>query len=320
MNDAVPPLEQCDVLDKVSLKSYRAKAAQWWRWLKTDKHHALWPQIYSMLLEDLTFRTLTAAAEADKESALHSPILARGLIQGHAATQGLSIRRLVDTSRKVISLRRLLMDIRNNLHLLTRENYVSGGGLPFDPDGAMQEYLAGGSGSGFWMPNTGNMAFFPSMQAHGAFDQLSGMSAGPRNRTDKIPKRAIDTLETWFRAKEIDEVVDWSNMRVAHAADEAAYQGVDFAALTPTIGKISTAQRQIVRTAEVISAYILRGPIHGSLIPVFQYSQFNRFEVAVRDPKAVKVAQKRWHELAEERDRWTNDVLRELTAEAFPCR
>jgi hypothetical protein len=57
-----------------------------------------------MLIGDMTFRTLAAAAEADKESALHSPIIQRGLLQGHAATQGLAIRRLVDTTRKVISL------------------------------------------------------------------------------------------------------------------------------------------------------------------------------------------------------------------------
>jgi hypothetical protein len=123
----------------------------------------------------------------------------------------------------------------------------------------------------------------------------------------------IDTLERWLKVKEISEVVDWSNMRVAHAADEAAHQGVDFAALIPTMGKISTAQRQIVRTAEIVSAYVLRGPIHGSLIPVFQYSQFHRLGMAFRDPQAIKIAQHRWHELAKQRDQWTDGVIRELT-------
>ena len=316
MSDTLPSVEQCDVLDRASLEAYRTKTAKWWRWLKTDKHHALWPQIYSMILEDLTFRTLAAAAEADKESALHCPILARGLLQGYAATQGLSIRRLVDMTKNVISLRRLLTDIRNNLQLLTRENYVSGGGLPFDPDGAMHEYLASVGTDGFWAPNTGKMAFAPSMQAHGVFDQLAGSAPGSRSRGDRIPKRVIDTLEAWLTMKEIDEVVDWSNKRIAHAADEAAHQGVDFFTLTPTTSKIATAQRQIVRTAEVISAYILRGPIHGSLVPVFQYSQFHRFEMIVRDQKVIKIAQERWYELAQERDRWTDDVLRALAAEA----
>ena len=318
MNDTMISIEQCDVLDKASLASYRAKIAKWRRWLRTDVHHALWPQIYSMLLEDLTFRTLAAAAEADKESALHSPILARGLLQGYAAVQGLSVRRLVDMTKNVISLRRLLIDIRSNRHLLTRENYVSGEGLPFDPGGAMQEYMVAGGAGGFWAPNTGNKAFLPSILAHGAFDQLAGLSAGSRKRADRIPGRLIDTLESWLKVKEINEVVDWSNMRVAHTADEAAHQGVDFAALTPTMDKIATAQKQIVRTAEAVSAYIVGGPIHGNLVPVFQYNQFYRLEMAVRDPQAIRTAQQRWHELAKERDQWTDGLLRDLIAEAVP--
>ncbi len=316
MTDNVPPVEECDVLDKDSLKLYRAKIGEWWRWLKTDKHHALWPQIYSMLLEDMTFRTLAAAADADKESALHSPILARGLLQGFAATQGLGIRRLVDLRKDVISLRRLLIDIKKNLHLVTRENYVSGDGLPFDPGKTMQDYLTRPESRDFWAPNTGKMAFLPSMQRHGVFDELSGVASAPGSRTDRIPKRVIDTLDAWLTVEEIDEVVDWSNARIAHAADEAKRHGEDLAALTPpTMGKLWTAQRRIVRTAEAITAHILQGPIHGNLIPVFQYSQFYKLDMAFRDQKAIKVAQQRWHELAKERDGWTDGVLSELSAE-----
>jgi hypothetical protein len=265
-----------------------------------------------MILEDMTFRTLAAAAQADEESVLHSPILSRGLLQGYAATQGLSIRRLLDQTRKTISLRRLLTDIKNNLHLLSRENYVAGAGLPFDGNAAAQQYLANNGTAGFWAPNTGNMAFVPSMQAHGVFDRLSGISPEARNREDLIPRRVIDALESWLNTKEIDEVVEWSNMRIAHAADEASYQNVDFAALIPTMDKISAAQRQIVRPAEVVSAYILRGPIHGALVPVFQYSQFRRLEIGIRAPRAITIAQRRWRDLTEERDQWADRVLDEL--------
>lgn len=313
MAETLPPVEICDVHDRESLRAYRVRAEKWWRWLKTDSHHALWPQIYSMVLEDMTFRTLATAADLDKESVLHSPILARGLLQGYAAMQGLSIRRLVDRTKNTISLWRLLNDIRNNLHLITRENYVAGHGLPFDPDAATQEYLARGNSSGFWADFTGSMAFGPSVQAHGIFDRLSGISVHARTREDRIPVRIIDTLLSWLNANEIGQVVNWSNMRVAHSADNASYQSVDFMALTPTIDNISSAQRLIVRVAETITAYILRGPIHGNLVPVFQYSQFNRLDVGVRDQRAIKAAQQRWHDLAAERDRWTNGVLDELS-------
>jgi hypothetical protein len=65
--------------------------------------------------------------------------------------------------------------------------------------------------------------------------------------------------------------------------------------------------------AEAVSTYLLRGPIHGAIVPVFHYSQFFRFEMVVRDQQAVKKAQKRWHELADERDhQWTRGLWEEL--------
>jgi len=77
MSETPLPIDQCDVVNKKALAGYRTVAAKWHRWLKADKHLALWNQIYSMLIDDLTFRALSAAAEADPESALNSPILAR---------------------------------------------------------------------------------------------------------------------------------------------------------------------------------------------------------------------------------------------------
>jgi hypothetical protein len=313
MNETLAPISQCDVVNKQALTAYRSKVAKWHRWLKADTHHALWKQIYSMLIEDLTFRTLSAAAEADPESALHSPILARGLIAGYAAMQGLAIRRLVDIDSGVISLRRLVMELQNSRAVLTREVYVAGTGLPYGPDEAFQKALASGTIEGFWAPNTGPTAFFPSMQAHAIFDMLAGTQPEARSRDDQIPKALFKRLSKWLSDSEIKSVVDWSNKLVAHAADQERNQRLDFASLRPTMGTVASAQRRLVRTAEVISAYILRGPIHGSLVPVFQYSQFAKLEVAMYDKQAVKIAHRRWGELAKERDQWTSGVLEELT-------
>jgi hypothetical protein len=284
MNDTVPPIEQCDVCNKASLASYRTKKAQWWRWLRTDNQNALWPQIYAMIIEDMTFRTLVAAADADKESGLHSPIIRRGILQGNAATQGLAIRRLAD--EKNISLRRLLRNIKENIHLITRENYVSGEGLPYDSNADAN-----------W-------------SAHLKFDRLAGTQPKSRSRADRIPKRVIKILEGWLDAKEIREVVKWTNTHIAHAADpENARTDV-----TPlTMDNIAVSQRNIVRTAEAVSAYLLNGPIQGAIIPVFRYSQFSRFEMIV-NREAVKKAQERWRELAEERDQWTQGIWEELLA------
>jgi hypothetical protein len=274
------------------------------------------PRFYSMLIGDLTFRTLAAAAEADEASALHSPIIMRGLVHGYAATQGLAIRRLVDKRRGVISPQKLLDDIRNHICLFTRENFVSGEGLPYDHQGAMQELLTRSGTAGGYAPNTGSMAFVHSMQAHAVFDQLAGTQSG--SRTDKIPKRLIGTIERWLKVQDIEEVVEWTNMRIAHAADQESCPEVNLAALAPTLDKISKAQRNIVRTTEAVSAYLLRGPTHMHIVPVLQYSQFHRFEMVVRDPQVVKRAQQRWRELTHERDAWTQGLLEELTGKCTP--
>jgi hypothetical protein len=47
-------------------------------------------------------------------------------------------------------------------------------------------------------------------------------------------------------------------------------------------------------------------------------SQFFRFEMAVRDPRAVKMAQQRWPELVGERDQWTQDLCDGLTGKSTP--
>ncbi len=138
------PLDQCDVTDRDALAAYRARQAIWLRRLRTDDHHAIWPQIYSMTLGDLTFQTIAHVANADSESALHNPLISRSLIQGYAASQGLAIRRLVDRRRDVISLHRLLLDIKRHRSLLTREIYVSGDGLPYDTANALQRALEPG--------------------------------------------------------------------------------------------------------------------------------------------------------------------------------
>jgi hypothetical protein len=94
MSIAGVPIDRCEVDDKDALARSRQKRGQWEHWLHSDPNHAIWRQIGLMLLQDLTFRALAAAADADPESALHSPIIRSGLTLGYAANQGLAVRRL----------------------------------------------------------------------------------------------------------------------------------------------------------------------------------------------------------------------------------
>jgi hypothetical protein len=42
-------LAVCDVADKRTLESYRAKRATWLSWINTDEHHAIWDVLAGMV-------------------------------------------------------------------------------------------------------------------------------------------------------------------------------------------------------------------------------------------------------------------------------
>jgi hypothetical protein len=307
------PIEQCEVFDQAALTRSRAKRQVWERWLHRDPNHAIWPQIASMLLHDLTFRTLATAADADEASALHSPIIRSGVVLGYAASQGLAIRRLVDMTGGVISLRRLNRELRNNRDLLTREIFVSGFGVPYDPDAAYAHSFSdapAAAGTISWVPMVGPSAFVPSMGLHERFDRLSGVTSGRRARGDRIQKRIFERIEGWLTAPEISAVVTWSHNTLAHASDRPT----NLSSAAPTFEAIAAAQRDIVRAAVAISTHILHGPVLGEIVPVLQYNQFHRFDRVVSDPAVQKMAAQRWLDLADERNRWGRDVFDALVA------
>jgi hypothetical protein len=276
------PVDQCDVVSKETLTAYREQEATWQQWLRTDEHHPIWPQIYTMVVNDITFRTIAYAADHDKESALHNSLVRQAFTQGYLATQGLTIRRLADKRRDVISLPRLLRDVKDKLRLITREVYVSGTGVPYESD----------------------------FRPHVRFDQLAGTRSDRRQRQDRIPRRVIDIIESWLDIDEIDEVVDWSHKFLAHAAD-VQRNPVDLTAISPTMDKIAAAQKAIVRAAEAVSAYILHLPSHMAVVPVYQFSKFWRFEQFVSS-ETVAEAAKFWNSLEDDRNNWTQSVYEAL--------
>jgi hypothetical protein len=127
-------ITQCDVPlgRRATLEAFRAKRETWLEWLDNDEHHAIWTTISAMIWTDVSFRTLTKLTVDDENSSLGNSLVAEALINGHVATQVLAIRRLMDNGSDVMSLRRLIKDVRRHFDLFTRENYVCHDGLPYD--------------------------------------------------------------------------------------------------------------------------------------------------------------------------------------------
>ena len=299
------PVAQCDVHDKATLQKYREKRARWLGWLQADPYHPIWSQITALIDEDLMGRTIACAAENDLESSLHNPMIKRMVINGHRDAQVLGIRRLMSKGNDVISLHRLLSDMKRHSDAFTREIYVAGCGLPYDTS------IASASPSLRDIPRTIPGSAFVSLDgpfgqstrseaAHQQFDRLSMTTSDTRERHDRIPKDLFAQLEKHIKGSGIDDIIKWSHQFIAHPGDATAQGWQD---LQITFDKVEVAQRSIVQVIHLISGAILQGPILFDIVPVAQYSRFAHLEKIV-GPGALKQARAKWKELENDRNSW----------------
>src|SRR5262249_23669215 len=163
---------------------------------------------------------------------------------------------------KVVSVNRLLKDIRANLNVFTREIYVSGRVLPYNP--SSETVVTSVTGPGFVSPSASILSPLQTEKAQQRFDRLSKITVHRRARTDTIPKGFIDCLERHFAKSGADDIVKWSHQFVAHAGDSQSNGWSDPDA---TFEKGISAQKSIVQVVQLISTQLLQGPSFGRLVP-----------------------------------------------------
>ena len=257
-NEYAYTIAQCDVSPdkRAALESFRDKRRVWLSWIDADEHHAIWQVLSSMVWSDASFKTLTHFAIDDEDSALNNSLLAEALLAGHVANQVLAIRRLMDDrSADIISLRRLVKDLRRNFQLFTRENYVCFDGLPYDHEAVQREEMQRMVGKGaFWGETSGPGAHGTSRMAHEQFDRLAAIDPAKRRREDQLPVSLLVTIEEWINKSDADELAQRSHAYLAHAGGPKARKRI--AELKVTTGKITNAIKALARAAEAVSAWI----------------------------------------------------------------
>jgi hypothetical protein len=269
-----------------------------------------------MVWTDVSFRTLQQTVidheERNAATCLQNTLIAEQLIQGYVAQQVLGIRRLLDKTSGVISLSRLILELRGNWQVFTRENYVCHDGLPYDYDAVMMKEMAARVGTGgFWALTTGPDAWAIAKMAHEQFDRLAGIGPGKRTREDRLPKSLLGTIEGWLDGSGADELANWSHAYLAHAGGPGRRKQI--AESLVTADKISEAIRTLVRATEAVSAYVLfaGGRLNG-LMPVVQFDQFEHLDQpAMRLSHEAKAANV-WDALGRKRDTYAAGVEDDL--------
>lgn len=307
-------VDQCDVDDKDQLKIFRSKLSEWWSMIEGDEQ-SVWNQIYEMMWMDAVFRTANAARGLAKgyDASSKNYDLSSLIDRGYVSVQALAIRKLMEKAAKkpdkqVISLRRLLDDIRAQRAAITREMYVANDGLPYDPlpgqGRFLEEALARGS-SGAWvsgLPLEGPDAWSSSERKHEIFDRLSGVSPDKRNKEDLIQEALFVDMDDLLKNSGYQKIKGFVDKFVAHASDSYSRSSVDFPCGF-SLDAIRVCHKAICKVAHAISVDILWIGSRG-VIPVAQYDKFHSLDRPWVKEADVEALSQFWDKHVSDTQKW----------------
>jgi hypothetical protein len=302
-------IEDCDVIDRAALAEYRIKRDEWLRWyeLEMGGPNSIQQQLFSMHFVDMAYRIILEARQTqDSSNSLpQSPLLSHLLDQGYVATQVLAIRRLLDSRKDVISVRRLLGDISKCRWLLTREIYVCYDGLPYDSES--WNILPQTIETKIWgieAPGLGN--YLGSSERHKTFDQLSGTAPATRQRHDLIQTSIFDKLELWLDSVEATKLVTLSHKFFAHAADMDSLGSLEYSGIA--LADISAIQRAIIRVERAITDELLFVAESRDVVPMPPLGLFKGLDLPVVREEAINNMYERWKQMSDERNKWSQGI------------
>lgn len=310
-------LGRCKVKDKDRLREFRQLRKKWISWINGP----IIIEIASMMTNDVLFRTINEArriaTEKPDDTVDFNGHVAHLLDAGFVTAQLMSIRRLVDESDDVISLRRLYGDLKKHKHLITREIYVCYDGLPYDFAPVRQKQLfraAVRNGSPLVarrVPNEGPRAWAASQRLHEQFDKLSSKGPTHRQRGDCIRGAIFKDIESRFDL--CSKMRRAATEKIAHLPDPKTWrqdrkQNPGIAkgrAYAITLGNIRQAQRAICQISHIISGSLLWNASY-SLVAIPPYDYLKHFDKGWCSKENLNKLRRFWEQQANAVDEWTN--------------
>jgi hypothetical protein len=201
----------------------------------------------------------------------------------------MAIRRLLDNGtpsgpHSVTSLYRLLADIENHAHLVTRENVLAASGLPYDYATKMAELRRAADGT-FKCEGKERKDCDYSENAHKCMDFLAGVDALARSPRD-TGKVAIFQ---WLREKlaRCERIHVFVNKFLAHSATPESRATIDKKETDVSLGQILDAHKIICQIAECVSQNLFLRSIGGP-VPVSVNDPLKHFEKPWMTEEAIK--------------------------------
>jgi hypothetical protein len=257
-----------------------------------------------MLLSEMSFRVVREEGAKDPTSMLNVPLVAHLLNSGYFSSQVLATRRLLDSRSDVISLRRLINDIRENRDLITREVYVSFDGTAYAPELPELEI------QGLQPAESPFSEWNRSRVRQERFDKLSKVLPDNRARDNKIHESVFSKMDNWINSSGASKLITLSHKYLAHAAQQSSIStaiptGLSFA-------EVEGIQKAVVQSMRVIYDIILSSGTYSEVVPMVPLGFFGKVWNGESLIESTARMNKQWDEMAEERNQWVRDLDSDL--------
>lgn len=233
----------------------KPKIETWKGWLLGDDENSVRNQIFRLIWDTAVFEIVKTSHnlsfQRGGESALPNWAVSDLILYSYFETQVVAIVRLLDNRSDVISLKRLVKDIRKSHRCLTRKNMLDVLGLPYDyEDGLADAHTSNNPSEFIRCANSENM--------HKRIDLLVGvLAAGQRKPTDTVRECVLDWIEKRLEIIELEDIRKYRNKFVAHAATAESRKWKNTDDFKISLGKISEAHKIICETSAFIAENIL---------------------------------------------------------------
>lgn len=304
------PLDDCDVMDGLNLAFYREKRFEWAELLENDKIHSVYAQLTALLWSDAVFHLFNEMRKPGptRVTSMTAPLLAEALDNGYVTNMVLGISRLTDAQfrgqdKGVVSLRRVFDDVRANRNIFTREVFVCGDGLRYDPATLPPPWERGYKPGQIHSVQIGGPldSSTPTL-LHERFDKLSGIAASARTRFDQVDENVFDRIKALLDAPAILKFRALRHKFVAHAADQYSRNAASLARLSITMADVEEALRALSRAYGIIQGEIFWAS-GGGLMPIAQFDVLEGLTEGL-DESQIEGIQQTWSEIVRQREHW----------------
>lgn len=289
------------------LAEYVAKRCEWLEWIRGKDRHALMQQMSLMVLDTAAYRVIYEArklADSVGEDGVALSGLVHNLIDRcFFHSQAVGIRRLVDPRTDVISLSRLLNEMKTYTQLMTRENMLAAEGLVYDYEALREQRFSDAAhraGEARLLPASGDWTW--SERRHKHIDRLCGVDETERKPSDTVRAELLSQLETYVR-RDVDDVRQYVHKFLAHAADVNSRRQKQADDLKMTYGHLLAAHEVIGKTIHFIAVEMLGGS-SGAFLPVMAFDQFEYIDRPLVTPDKVDNLRQAWRKYEKETEDW----------------